>query len=169
MTNHRSICVILFLLVLSLCHFPVSADDKLLTAAEFTLKDQFGTEFSYKFPRQKISILAFGDQDGAEQLEAWLRPIIEKYEDKIEIQGVAELSAVPGIAKGIVRNAIKKRSKNPIMLDWSGDVSKSYKTKKNVANVYLIDAQGKVIAQESDAADDKKLAALYKKIDDLLK
>lgn len=138
-------------------------------AVEFSLKDQFGVETAYKFPREKVSILTIGDKEGAEQLEAWIRPLAEKYGDKIELHGVAELSAVPGIAKGIVRNIIKKKSSHSVMLDWSGDVSKSYGFKKDSANLFLIDKQGNIISRQTGAATPAQLQALYAQIDGLLR
>lgn len=138
-------------------------------AAEFSLKDQFGTEYDYKFPREKVSILAFGDKDGSEQLEGWIKPLVEKYDTKLDIQGIAELSAVPSIARGIVRGMIKKKSKFPVMLDWKGDVSKSYNYEKKLANIILIDKNGAIIFKQTGAADAEKLEKFYKEIDKLLK
>ena len=142
-------------------------------AAAFTLKDQFGNELSFKFPREKITIFAFADKNGSEQLETWIRPLAEKYSakyaDKLDIQGIAELSSVPGIAKGVVRNIIKKKSERPVMLDWNGEVSKSYSYQKDQANIVLVDRQGNIIARETGAADDDGLAKLYQAIDRELK
>ena len=171
--------LVLIALILNLCLFSpantgdLGKSDKKEKAAEFTLKDQFGNELTLKFPRKKIVILAFADRDGAEQLESWIRPIAEKYSIKnsnqFDVQGIAELSSVPGIAKGIVRNLIKKKSDRPIMLDWSGNVSKSYHYEKDKANLFLIDRQGNIIAKEVGAADATKLEKLYKEVDRLLK
>ncbi len=137
-------------------------------AVEFSLKDQFGTVYDYKFPREKVSILAFGDKDGSEQLENWIKPLVEKYDAELDIQGIAELSAVPSIARGIVRGMIKKKSKFPVMLDWKGAVSKSYNYEKKKANIILIDKDGTIIFKDTDAADKDKLDKLYKEIDKLL-
>lgn len=137
-------------------------------ASEFSLKDQFGTVYDYKFPREKVSILAFGDKDGAEQLENWIKPLVEKYDTKLDISGIAELSAVPSIARGIVRSMIKKKSKFPVMLDWKGTVSKSYKYEKKLANIIVIDKDGTIIFKDTGEADKDKLDKLYKEIDKLL-
>ena len=145
----------------------VSASDN--KAVDFSLKDQFGKVYDYKFPREKVSILAFGDKDGSEQLEPWIRQIYEKYTDKIDIQGVAELSAVPAIARGIVRAMIKKKSKQPVMLDWQGKVSKDFKYQKKLANIYLIDKTGNIIIKEVGVSEEAKLKKIYAEIDKLLK
>ena len=143
-------------------------------AAAFALKDQFGNELSFKFPREKITILAFADKNGSEQLEEWIRPLAEKYSgqkyaDKLDIAGIAELSSVPGIAKGVVRNFIKKKSERPVMLDWNGEVSKSYNYEKDKANLILIDRQGNIIEREIGGADAAKLSKIYQTIDRELK
>ena len=154
------------LLFLSLNLNTVFANDK---AKDFSLKDQFGKVHEYKFARGKISILAFADKDGSEQLEAWIRPLYEKYGEKVDIHGIAELSAVPSIARGIVRVMIKKKSKQSVMLDWKGEVSKQYSYQKDKANIILIDADGNIVAKEVGASDAKKLEDFYKEIDKLLK
>lgn len=138
-------------------------------AAEFVLKDQFGKELTYKFPKDKVSLLAFADKDGSDQLDAWIRPLYDKYTDKIDILGVAELTAVPGIAKGIVRGMIKKKSPKSVGLDWDGKVSKSYDYQKKQANIILIDKDGNIILKEIGAVDNTKLEKFYKEIDELLK
>jgi AhpC/TSA family len=138
-------------------------------AKDFSLKDQFGNTLEYKFPREKLTILAFGDKDGSDQLEAWIRPLYDKYTDKIDIMGVAELSAVPAIARGIVRAMIKKKSKKAVMLDWEGKVSKDFKYEKKKANIFLLDKNGNIIVKEIGAADDTKLKTFYAEIDKLLK
>jgi hypothetical protein len=142
------------------------ASDK---AKDFSLKDQFGNNLEYKFPREKVSILAFGDKDGSDQLEAWIRPLYDKYTDKVDIMGVAELSAVPAIARGIVRAMIKKKSKKAVMLDWEGKVSKDFKYEKKQANIVLIDKNGNIIAKQIGIADEAKLKTFYAEIDRLIK
>ncbi len=136
---------------------------------DFSLKDQFGNMLEYKFPREKVTVLAFGDKDGSDELEAWIRPIYDKYTDKLDIMGVAELSAVPAIARGIVRAMIKKKSKKAVMLDWDGKVSKDFKYEKKKANIFLIDKTGNLIVKQIGVADDAKLKTIYAEIDKLLK
>jgi hypothetical protein len=138
-------------------------------AKDFTLKDQFGNNLEYKFPREKVTILAFGDKDGSDQLEAWIRPLYDKYTEKIDIMGVAELSAVPAIARGIVRAMIKKKSKKAVMLDWEGKVSKDFNYEKKKANIIVIDKNGNILTKEVGVADDAKLKKIYAEIDKLLK
>ncbi len=138
-------------------------------AQPFLLKDQYNNEVSFEIPREKVTILAIADKNGAKQLEEWLRPLAEKYADKIDFHGIAELSGVPGIAKGIVRNLIKKKTTHPIMLDWKGDVSRSYGFEKDNANLFLIDKQGNIVARRVGAVNSLRLMAFTSDIDQLLR
>ena len=142
---------------------PVPNQEK-IKASEFGLEDQFGKTFAVKFPAEKVTVLVFGDKQGAEQIEGWVSPLYGKYTDKINIYGIAELSVVPWIAKGFVRNSIKNRSKTSIMLDWSGKVSKNYGYEKEKANLFVIDKDGYIIAENRGAATKTELENLYKKI-----
>lgn len=141
-----------------------NADQPKVKAQSFELEDQFSKKLPVKFPAKKITVLVFGDKEGSEQIEGWVSPLYKKYTDKIEIYGIAELSVVPWIAKGFVRNAIKSRSKTPIMLDWSGEVSKNYGYEKEKANLFVIDKEGYIIAEKRGAATSAELESLYKEI-----
>lgn len=138
------------------------------TADNFTLEDQFGNKIAVKFPSNKPVVLVFGDREGSAQVEGWVRPIYGKFTDKLYIFGIAELSAVPWVAKPVVRRVIKSKSKNPIMLDWSGNVSKSYGCEKGKANVFVVSKEGKVIAVKRGAATAAALNDLYKEINRVL-
>jgi hypothetical protein len=146
-----------------------SAESKLKSKAPaFELEDQFKKKFAFKFPSKKVTVFIFGDRKGSEQIEGWVRPLYEKYTDKIEIYGIAELSAVPGIAKGFVRNLIKSKSKNSIMLDWSGKVSKDFGSENEKANLFVVSRAGEIIAEKRGAATSTELEDLHKIIGDSL-
>ena len=50
------------------------------------------------------------------------------------------------------------------MLDWSGSVSKNYGYEKEKANLFVIDKNGYIIAENRGAATKTELENLYKKI-----
>jgi peroxiredoxin len=133
-------------------------------AAEFELKDQYDKTFTLNFPKNKATILVFGDREGAKQIESWVRPLVEKYADKIDIQGVAELSAVPSLARSVVRRIMKNQVKYSVMLDWSGAVSKSYGYQKGKANLFVIDKRGSIVAEVAGAASEAELEKIYREI-----
>lgn len=134
------------------------------TASDFTLEDQFGNEIAVKFPSNRPVVLVFGDRDGSKQVEGWVRPIYTKFTDRVYIFGIAELSAVPWAVRPVVRRLIKSKSKNPVMLDWTGNVSKSYGYEKDKANVFIVAKNGKITAVKRGAATNSLLEEIYKEI-----
>ncbi|MCS6874639.1 MAG: redoxin domain-containing protein [Pyrinomonadaceae bacterium] len=140
-----------------------------MKAENFSLKDQFGKVHKVEFPREKITVLAFADREGSSQLESWIRPIYERYSDRIDIYGVAELSAVPVIMRGVVRSFIRKGTEYPVMLDWDGKVSMAYGYEKGVANIYVINKEGVVIMKQKGKANKESLEQIFLKIDKLLR
>lgn len=138
-------------------------------APNFELKDQYDKAYTYRFPKDRVSVLAFGDRKGSAQIEGWIRPLVERYGGRIDISGVAELSAVPSLSRGLVRRIFKSRVKYPVMLDWSGEVSKDYGYRGGRAGIFLINREGHIVATKSGAASGTELKTLYEQIDRLLK
>lgn len=137
-------------------------------AANFTLEDQFGNKTSVQFPASKVVVLVFGDREGSEQVEGWVRPLYNKFGNRIFIFGIAELSAVPWVARPIVRGIIKSKSENSIMLDWSGKIARSYGCEKKKANVFVINRDGVVKVEKRGAATPGELRNLYAAIEGVL-
>lgn len=137
-------------------------------AANFTLEDQFGNKTSVQFPSSKVVVLVFGDREGSEQVEGWVRPLYNRFKDRIFIFGIAELSAVPWVARPIVRGIIKSKSENSIMLDWSGKIAKSYGCEKKKANVFVISKEGVIKIEKRGTASTGELQNLYSSIGAIL-
>lgn len=93
-------------------------------ALGFSLKDQKELSSLIQFPKNRITVLAFADREGAAQMEKWIQPLYAKYTDQIDIHGIAQ-SIVSGLAK------------YPVMLDWDGNISQAYKVEKAKTNLYL--------------------------------
>ncbi len=134
-------------------------------APAFILKDQHKTAHHYRFPRPKISMLLFADHAGSSQLENWIRPLYDRYQDTIHIDGVAELSSVPKLIRGMVRSAFRDRLTRPVMLDWSGEVSTDYHYESGKANLFVIDPNGHILLKVVGAMSDAKLERVQNAID----
>ena len=55
------------------------------------------------------------------------------------------------------------------MMDWTGEVCASFTYQPGVADIFVVDREGKVVHRISDAATEEKLQACYAVIDALLK
>lgn len=137
-------------LVLLILVMYVSASNN--RAPEFELKDQYGNSQAYRFPTAKINILIFGDRSGSQQIEGWVRPLYDRYQDRINIKGIAALSSVPSFARGMVTRIFKSQVKYPVLLDWTGEVSKSYSYEAGKANVFVVSPTGEILMRINGAA-----------------
>lgn len=137
-------------------------------ASDFELKDQYDKSSSYRFPKQKITVLTFGDRKGSEQIEGWVRPLWDRYQTKIDQQGVAVLNSVPFFARGVVRGVFKSKVKYSVLLDWTGKVSKAYGYSGGKANLYVIDRNGHIVMKITGAATPTELHNVFAQIDRML-
>lgn len=132
--------------------------DKMCPA--FTLRDQFDTQHEFKFPRAKPAVLVVADKKGSEEIKGWAQPLAERFGDQIDLPGLADVSAVPRSLRGMVQSKFRKAMTQPVMLDWEGKISGSFKYTKGQANVYLIGPDGRVLHHLAGRADEGKLADL---------
>jgi glycosyltransferase involved in cell wall biosynthesis len=128
----------------------------------FTLADQHERTRDFSFPRTNASLIVVADWKGSEQLEAWIKPIHERYGSRIGIDGIADVSAVPAGLRGTVRRAFVKQLDYAVMLDWSGAVARQFLPQKNTANVFAISRNGRVLLRLTGKADAGKLATLHR-------
>ncbi|MBC7543740.1 MAG: hypothetical protein H7338_13520 [Candidatus Sericytochromatia bacterium] len=139
-----------------------------LQAPDFRLKDQNDKLLAYSFPKGKPSVLAFGDQKGSDQLDGWIKPLYARFTDQVDIDGVAELSAVPGFARGMVRGIMGSLVPKPIMLDWDASVSKAYGYKGGQAAILVINASGGIVWRGTGAVTQTGLDEVARLIGQLL-
>lgn len=131
----------------------------------FTLDDQHGRTHEYRFPKTNLSLVAVADRKGSAQIEGWVRPVKARYGVKLDIDGVADVSAVPGPLRGVVTRRFKQELAYPVMLDWTGAVCERFAYVRGQVGVVLLDRQGRVLARWEGAATDAALRALYEAVD----
>lgn len=144
----------LFLLFVSIASAaPVQIND-------FDLVDQHHKTRSYRFPKSKITVMTVADHKGSEQLEPWISHVYERFGNKIDIDGVADLSRVPTPLRGMLRIAFRNQLGHSVMLDWDGSVVRQFDYEKGKANVYVLDARGRILKHFSGQAGPPALLEL---------
>ena len=123
----------------------VAAAAPLKQLGDFELADQNSVVRTYSFPKLKVTAMTVADRKGSEQLEPWIQKLYDRYGESIDIDGVADVSMIPGPLRGVVREVFRKRLTHPVMLDWSGTVVKRFGYRPGLANVYAIDRRGRII------------------------
>ena len=132
---------------------------------DFELTDQEAKKRIYRFPKTKVTVMTVADRKGADQLAPWIQRVYDRYQNQIDIDGIADVSMIPKLFQPILRDAFKKRLEYSVMLDWDGSVVKQFDYKKNVANIYVIDGGGRIVQRLTGAIRNEALRALFHAID----
>ena len=135
----------------------------------FTLSDQFKKEHTQTFPGKRVIVLALADRKGSEQLEDWISPFYKRYEEQIDIYGVANLKGVPGFMKPLLRKLFRKGLDYPVMMDWSGEVCTALSYDAEKANILILCQKGGIRHRVNGKVTEKDLQVCFSKVDELLK
>jgi hypothetical protein len=137
---------------------PVHSPTNSVVFAPISLADQYGKG-------NRLTVLTIADRQGCEQIGAWVLAVKERYGTKVDIEGIADVSAVPGPLRSMIRKKLKARVEYPIMLDWTGEVIRRFDLSKNLANMFLIGDGGKLLLTMHGQPDKSKLERLFSAID----
>ena len=133
--------------------------------ADFELTDQDAKPRAYRFPKAKVTVMTVADHQGSDQLAPWIQRLYDRYEKRIDIDGIADVSMIPRPFHGMFREAFRKQLTRSVMLDWEGDVVKQFDYAKGVANLYIIDRRGRIVQQFSGVLTEDGLRAMTREID----
>jgi hypothetical protein len=141
------------------------AGETVLTAptnapALISLRDQFDAPRTLAFPTTNITVLTIADKTGSDQIAGWVTPIKKRFPARLDIEGIADVSAVPWVLRGLVRKKFQKAQSHPVMLDWSGDMVNAFAPSVNKANVFVIGADGRILKRMAGPADESSLREL---------
>ncbi len=122
----------------------------------FDLKDQFGKQWKLDDLAGKVTILVAADSKSGRAMGPWVDGLKAKYANKVCVLGLLDLHSVPGIGRGFAKARIKRETKDPMMLDFNGAISRTYKVTSKVPTVVVID-KGLVAREVVSAAHSQKL------------
>jgi len=141
---------------------PPAAANKVPTSlpAVIRLNDQFDKPQSISFPSTNITLLTLADKSGSDQIAGWVAPVKKRFDNRVDIRGIADMSSVPGLLRGYVRKQFQKAQTYPVMMDWSGDTVKAITYVPEKANVLVVDGSGKILMRINGEANEKSLREL---------
>jgi hypothetical protein len=132
---------------------------------DFELSDQHEQSRQYRFPKTKVTVMTVADHRGSSQLAPWIERLHAHYAKRIDIDGVADVSIIAAPFRGIFRTAFKKQLTYSVMLDWQGDVVRQFGYAKGVANLYVIDREGRIVKHHRGPVNDEAMRDLMQSID----
>jgi len=123
-----------------------------LTAARFTLEDQYQQRWAWKDHWQgKPTVVVVSDWKGSDYLESWTLPLTARFKDRVQFVAIADLSLtqeapsfMQASLQGTLRERFREAYKNSILMDWKGRVCSYYRVRNGLPNVLYIDATGVV-------------------------
>ncbi|MBC8095210.1 MAG: hypothetical protein H7Y43_05315 [Akkermansiaceae bacterium] len=132
------------------------------------LRDQFDAPQKLSFPSTHVTLLTIADKQGSGQLEEWIAPVKKRFGSRIDIRGLADVSAVPRALRGLVLREFRKLITYPVMMDWSGAAVKAFTHVPGQANVLVLNRQGVIVHRLSGRATAVEIRNLCVVIDQAL-
>jgi len=165
----RTAALLVALLIAFPCVSALAAGPQVGSPAPgFDLKDQFGKEWKLSDLSGQVTVLVVADTDSGRAMGPWVEAIRARYGTKVQILGLLDLHSVPGIGRGIAKSRIKKETKDPMMLDFSGATARAYGVSSKAPAVYVIGKSLGVRAGVSAAYDQSGFAAITAAVDKAL-
>jgi hypothetical protein len=155
------------LLALIIMSIASASDSAARQMPEFSLSDQDGRTRAVTYPHGKVSVFVVADQKGSADIAGWIAPLYKRYEQRIEVAGIAALPGIPPMFQGLFRREFKKRLTFPVMLDWTGEVARSVGYENNRAQLLVVGRSGRIALTKSGPASEQALAEVIAEIDRL--
>ena len=166
------------ILTLSACSTPQIILPPGTIAPDFTLKDQYDTEFCMTQFRGENVLLLGCDKEGVDGSGEWLRLFNERYTDRLRVLPLFNASSLPLFArlllKGKIKTELQRSPDKPevpnILLDWDGKVSRQYGMHPKNCTVVLIDQFGRIqLVAPLEQIESEEASVMLGQIDQLIK
>lgn len=167
--RNAALLAVVFLSLLIVPTFAASTLDVGSRAPAFDLKDQFGKSWSLSGLGGSVTILVAADSDSGRAMGPWVDAMKARYTGKATILGLLDLHRVPGIGRGIARSRIKSETKDPLMLDFNGSISRAYGISSKYPTVVVIDKTSTIRAIARGPYDQPSMKTITDAVDQALK
>ncbi len=114
------------------------------SAVSLFLTDQWEKPAVLQAPLDRVTVLTIADRTGAQQINEWVAPLKVQFGTNVQFFAVADVSAVPGPLRGMVRRRFAKEYTYPIGLDWKGAIKSKLPLTSKVANLFVLDRAGTI-------------------------
>jgi hypothetical protein len=126
------------------------------------LEDQFRRNHTFAFPKARPVVLVIADREGSAQIAGWIDRLKQRDSGQVEFAGLADMSEVPALLRGMVRSRFRQQFTYPVMLDWSGAVCKALGASPGQVNVVVLDSKGLLRGRVTGPPSPENLEALFR-------
>ena len=143
-------------------------------APNFTLKDQYDTEYRLDGFRGESVLLLGCDKEGVDGSGNWFHLFNEQYADRLRILPIFNASSLPFFARLFMKGRIKAEFRSSaeesnlpnILMDWDGKVSRQYGIPSEKCAVVLINRLGRIqVFIPLGQMDEQKIQETFNLID----
>lgn len=135
----------------------------------FTLQDQWGTNHTVTLPLRRLTLFTLADKQGAAEVAAWVNPVHVLYGQRVDIVGIANVSAAPRWWQGQVRRFFRRTYAHPVLLDWDGATLAALGASKEPITVLLVSINGAILYRHTGPATAADLERLLQMVASELK
>ena len=114
-------------------------------------------------------VVVAANADSGHDMGPWVDKLKKDYPDTIKLVGLMDLHGLPGFVRGIAKSRIRKETKDPLMIDFKGDVAKAYTVTDKRPVVVVIDKEGIVQSVEATKYTDNAHETITTAVDAALK
>ena len=134
-------------LILLFAEATVAEQDPETTLIPFEINDQFDRPHTEKDFQDRSVLVLCGDRKGSQFQGQWMSALRDSlrsfgFSDSIALVEAADLRGVPFFVKGSVKRKFPKQDAAWVLLDWKGQLAKSYGFQKDKCNIVLFDHSG---------------------------
>lgn len=128
----------------------------------FTLSDQNEKVHVVRLPLRRLTLFTVANKQGAEEVSGWVNPVHALFGERMDIVGIADVSAAPRWLRGQVRRYFRRTYPHPVLLDWEGKVVKSLKAEERAVTVLVAAPDGTMIYHASGPATAEAIEKLLR-------
>jgi hypothetical protein len=132
------------------------------------LHDQYDSPQKLTFPTTNITILTISDRKGSEQMDAWIAVLKPRCAGRISLRGIAAVGGAPAFIHAKIRKKFQETRQYPVMMDWTGEVCAQLSYQKDLANILVLDRNGRIQARFTGVATAAAIAEVGAVLDKLL-
>ncbi len=120
------------------------------------LPDQHDKRHVIAFPAGHVTVISLSDRHGREQAGEWI-PALRAYRHRVAIHGIADAKGTPAFMRSGILKRIREAHEEPLLIDWSGEVSESIGYRPRVANLLILGRDGSVLHRAEGPPSERNL------------
>jgi hypothetical protein len=136
---------------------------------EIRLEDQHGVRHEVRFPRERPVYIVASTRSGTGKVGGWVKPVVEKYGDKVEIFGLADVRGIPQMFRGAVRLLIRDGTPWPVLMDWEAQAIPGLCTPGANIEVMVVEPDGRVRFRHAGESSPEGLERVFQVLDEILR